>query len=365
VLWHSWAQADGDALAAILANLKTQFPGVTVETLFVAPDDLLTAYADAVRAGSGPDLVLAPNWWLADLAQSQALLPLDALAPAAALNSFWPAALDSLRWQGQLLGLPVDYQLVALYVNQPLLAGQPPAATLDELMAQARANPAQGAGLYASLFHLAWGFPAFGAQILGPDGRALLDQSGGAADFLTWLAALNEIQGSYVDQDYGMLLDRYQKGEFAYLVDGPWAAAGLRAALGDGLVVMPLPAGPAGPARPWLYTDGLFLNPNLDAARQDLALTVALAFTAPENGAVLAEVAGLLPANRRVDLSGDPLLAGFAAQAATAGAMPAAAEMAQVWGYGGDMILKALAGVAAPPAIIAETTALINEANGK
>ena len=45
--------------------------------------------------------------------------------------------------------------------------------------------------------------------------------------------------------------------------------------------------------------------------------------------------------------------------------MPATPEMDAVWTYGGDMILKALTNVAPPPAIVAETTALINEANGK
>ena len=58
-----------------------------------------------------------------------------------------------------------------------------------------------------------------------------------------------------------MLLDRFTKGEFAYFVDGPWAAAQLSAALGDDLMVIPLPAGPAGPAQPWLYSDGVFVNP--------------------------------------------------------------------------------------------------------
>jgi arabinogalactan oligomer/maltooligosaccharide transport system substrate-binding protein len=162
-----------------------------------------------------------------------------------------------------------------------------------------------------------------------------------------------------------MLLDRYTKGEFAYLVDGPWSLAQLRSALGNNLAVVPIPAGPGGPARPWLYADGLFVNPNLDPARLALATTVALNLTSPSAGLLLAQTSGLLPANQSVDLSFDPHLAGFAAQAATAEAMPTSAEMEEVWGYAGDMLLKAMNGVTPPPAIVAETTALINEANGK
>ena len=73
----------------------------------------------------------------------------------------------------------------------------------------------------------------------------------------------------------------------------------------------------------------------------------------------------MLPAAREANLGNDPLLTGFAAQAADAAAMPTMPEMAEVWGYGGDMVIKALTGVAPPPAIVAETTALINEANAK
>ena len=44
--------------------------------------------------------------------------------------------------------------------------------------------------------------------------------------------------------------------------------------------------------------------------------------------------------------------------------MPTVSEMDEVWGYGGDMLVKVLAG-ADPANTVRETTALINEANGK
>ena len=45
--------------------------------------------------------------------------------------------------------------------------------------------------------------------------------------------------------------------------------------------------------------------------------------------------------------------------------MPTDPQMANVWGYGGDMIVKVLSGVDEPAKVVAETTTLINEANGK
>ena len=61
----------------------------------------------------------------------------------------------------------------------------------------------------------------------------------------------------------------------------------------------------------------------------------------------------------------NPWLPGFAAQAANAVAMPQGAHMDAFWRYGGDMILKALAGVDEMQSIVAEAAALTNDTTGK
>jgi maltose-binding protein MalE len=365
VLWHSWAQAEGDALASILEQLRNVHPGIQIDTLFVAPNDLVASYSEAVAAGSGPDLILSPNWWLGELIAANAVLNLDTLVGGNLDATYWPASVAAMRHQGSLYGFPMTSSLVALYANRSLLPAEGVPTDMSGLLAAAQSNPAQGIGLYATLFHTYWGFPAYGAQLLDAQGLATLDQGNGAADYLSWLNTVNSTPGSYVNSDYGMLLDRFKKGEFAYLVDGPWALSELSAVLGENLEIAPLPSGPAAPAQPWLYSDGLFVNPNISTEQQILALNVALYMSSDEAGTILATIGGLLPAARNADLSATPLLQGFAAQAATAVAMPTTPEMNNVWSYGSDMIIKALTGVAEPSAIVVETTTLINEANGK
>ncbi|MCE7986536.1 MAG: extracellular solute-binding protein [Caldilinea sp. CFX5] len=364
VFWHSWAGADGDALAALLLVLKEKYPNLQVDTLFVAYNDLPQSYAEAVQAGGGPDLILTSNWWLGDMVAAQVAQPLDAMLPAGGLNDYWPAALDSLRWEDKLYGLPINFELISLFYNRSLVTPAQVPTAMDQLLTLAQANPQQGIGLYASLYHLYWGFPAYGAQLFNETGQVVLDQGHGAADYLTWLATLNQTNGSYVDEDYAMLLDRFKKGEFAFLVDGPWSLADLQGVLGDNLAVAQLPAGPAGPAQPWLSADGLFINPSVSAEQQRLALAVAQAFTSAESGQLLVERARRLPANRMVQVS-DPLLQGFMQQADSAHAFPMIPEMKEVWGYGGDLLLRVLAGDEEPTTVVADATTLINEANGK
>lgn len=365
VLWHSWAEGDGDALAAILAAYQQAEPGVTVDTLFVAYPDLPQAYADAVAGGGGPDLVLAPNWWLGDLATAGVIQPLDDLVPAADRESYWPAALGNFVWQGSLYGLPTNYELVSVFVNRALADPMALPATLDGWLAQAQQTPTLGIGLYNNLYHLAWGLSAYGARLFDEAGVAVVDQGGDAAGYLAWLRALSQTPGSYVDPDYGMLLDRFKKGEFAYFVDGPWAIEELRGVFGANLAVTPLPAGPAGPTQPWLSADGVLMNPNLAPEQQAIALSFARFLTTAESGALIASLGKRLPAARNTALGDDPLLTGFAQQAVNAQPMPALPEMSQAWGYGGDMFIKAVDGGADPAATVHETAALINDANGK
>ncbi|RIK29374.1 MAG: hypothetical protein DCC55_38080, partial [Chloroflexi bacterium] len=232
VLWHSWAEADGDALAAILSAFRQRYPNVAVDTLFVAYNDLPQSYTDAVLAGAGPDVILSASWWLGDMVAAGVVQPLDGLVTPDELGSYSPAALDHLRRQGQLYGLPTHVELVSLFYNRALAPAEPLPTTTDALLALAQQNPQQGSGLYASLYHLYWGLPAYGAQLFDAEGRVVLDQNGDAAGYLAWLAAMHQTSGSFVELDYGMLLDRFKKGEFAFFVDGPWAIDELRGALG-------------------------------------------------------------------------------------------------------------------------------------
>lgn len=365
VLWHSWAEGDGDALAAILEMYRRIQPGVTVDTLYVAYPDLAQAYADAVAAGEGPDLVLAPVWWMDGLVGAGVVQPLDDLLSPAEAASYWPAALENFRWQGRLYGLPTHYELVSVFVNRALADPTAMPATLDAWLAQAQQSPSLGIGLYNNLYHLAWGLPAYGARLFDENGVAVIDRQGDAPGFLRWLRTLSQTPGSYVDPDYGMIKDRFRKGEFAYFVDGPWAIDELRSALGENLAVALLPAGPFGPAQPWLSAEGVMLNPNRTGGQQQMALSLARFLTTAESGAQMAALGRRLPASRNAALGDDPLLQGFARQAVNAQPLPSLPEMAQAWGYGGDMFLKVVDGDADPLATVIETAALINDANGK
>lgn len=358
-LWHSWARADGDALNQILAHFAAE--NIHVQTLYVAYNDLPQAYADAVAAGGGPDLILAPAWWLRDLADAGALLPLSDLLQPGESKQWISAAVENLSIGGTLYGLPTNYELVSLYYNRALVTEEELPATTDDLLALVAADPIKGAGLYLNFYHLYWGLTAYGGALFDAEGRVVLDRTPGPAQFLAWLKRMDETPGNFVSSDYGMVLDRFKKGEFAFFVDGLWSRGELVQALGDNLGVVRLPAGPAGPAQPWLSGDGVFVNPVVEPAQQRLALELARHMAGGESGALLAQIAGRLPAHREAE-NPDPILAGFVAQGESAQAEPQRAQMSLVWGYAGDMLVKVIDGGMLPDGAVAETTALLNDA---
>ncbi len=364
-LWHSWTGSEADALTQILTRFLQDRLDIRVQSHFVAYGDLAQAYNEAAKAGGGPDLLMAPGWWLRQLAAEDLLLPLDTWVPAQERAQFVPAAVENLSWRGQLYGLPTHYELVALYYNRRLLADEALPAATDDIIDLAQASPSQGIGIYTNFYHLFWAVPAYGGALFDENGRVVLDQSTGTAEFLAWLLRAQETPGIFAALDYGMLMDRFKKEEFALLIDGPWSIHELRERFGADLGVAPLPDGPAGPARPWLGADGVFLNAAVPAEKQEHALALARHITSAESASQLAQIAGRLPAHKDADLGGDKLLTGFTFQAATALPLPHLAEMDEVWGYAEEMIAQTLDRAAAPEVAVLQAATLINEANGK
>jgi len=345
VLWHSWAGADADALAEILAEFIRFYPRLRIKTLYVSYDELPTKYAEAVQSGGGPDIMLAPAWWLTDLVNAQVLQPLDTLIMPDVWDSYWPATVDSMRRNGQLYGLPTHFEVLSLYYNRSLITPEMLPSNMDQLTELGLQSSSYGTGMYLNLY---------------------MDQNDGAARFLDWLSNFNRSASNHVDLDYGALLERFKKWEFGFLVDGPWSANELRASMGDNLGVAALPWGPAGPSKPWLNADGFFINPNINAKAKEQAVLFAQHMTSADSGRILVERASRLPANRlAAGTISDPILYGFMLQADTALPMPTQPEMEEVWGYGGDMLIKVLNGVLEPRQAVVEAAALINDVNGK
>ncbi len=90
-------------------------PELTVEVKAVSGSAGLRSALDG-----GADVVLSWGWALNDVGELRPLDPFLEAEPSSFLSDYLPAALDAVRYQGQVIALPADLDVLVLYFNKDL-----------------------------------------------------------------------------------------------------------------------------------------------------------------------------------------------------------------------------------------------------
>ena len=355
-LWHAYqtGSAEEETLATLIDNAKAELPGLSISVLQIPFDQIFNKWQTEVAAGGGPDMFVAPNDDLGNLARGDLVMQLDALLKDR-LDNVVQTGVDGMKVDGHLYGVPESAKAVALYYNKSLI--DTPPATSDELM-----QAVQDGQLLVNVlgaYHL-FGFSgSFGGQLLDADGKCIADQ-GGWADAMQYLVDL-KAAGAVFEPDYGKAEALFRNGEAAMFVNGPWALADYKADLGDDLGVAPIPAGTE-LATPLNGIDGFYVNPN--SQNVEGAVELALFLTSKDSAQIYTDQAGHVPIRTDVEAA-DPLVGGFAGASATGLPRPQSVEFGNYWGPFGDMFTKVLEDVSTPEEGVNEACANMNTANEK
>jgi ABC-type glycerol-3-phosphate transport system substrate-binding protein len=297
-IWHSWDQAEVDALWTIIGSFQQTYPNVGFDLVYVPQGDLHDKFASEAYLDGGPSVLLAPAEWGPDFANSKLLVDLTPYVNPDFLVTLNPAALGSGRYQGELISLPHTLRGVLLYRNQSIIAQ--PAATFDQLLALSQTVTrvgAVGAAFDRGIFYS-------GAHLVGLGGR-LMDENGNPAfndaNGIQWINLLKSLDQSGITT-FNSNRDRqlFEQGKAGLIFENSGNMHALRDAVGsDNLVIDPWPTYGEGHLSGYVLADSVYLNANLSGAD----LTAALAFTgyllAPEVQAILAEV-GHIPSGLNV-----------------------------------------------------------------
>jgi arabinogalactan oligomer/maltooligosaccharide transport system substrate-binding protein len=370
LLWHAWPEPKAAALTAVLNRFQALNPEVVVkQQAFATPAALLSQFQTAAAAGLGPDLILAPSRWIRPLQEAKLIDNIAATLPSTTIDRFWPAARTAMRYEGSIYGLPLTVETMVLYYDRRLVE-QPP-ATLDELLAAA--TDGQIVELSTTFVDAFWGVQAFGGQLLDSDGRVALDQ-GGLAEWLAWLESARATPDLILEANRAALLERFitggvayyvgQTSEYAAILAGrtPDPAAGNQAAVAQ-IGVAALPQGPSASAGPFLQTEGLLFSNVSSANQRVLALALAQFITNAEQQTTLMRTAGLLPANRRVQVNValEPVIAAMLTQVRTAAPLPNSPTLETLFRLGDSAYSQVLEGEIDPVTAAANLTAALNE----
>jgi len=357
-IWHAYhtGGSEEQALTQILENYQQKNPNVEVQVLAIPFDQIFTKWETEVAAGGGPDMFTAPNDQLGKEVRAGLIAPLDDLLKGK-LENVAPIGIQGMQVGGKIYGVPGIVKAVALYYNKSTVP-EPPKTTDDLLnLVKAGKKLVLYAGGAAAYFHFGW-YSAFGGQLADPQGRCIADK-GGVAEALQFLLDL-KAAGAQFESDLSKGATLFRQGKADMIVDGPWMLGDYKKDLGDKLGVVPLPAGPKGPANPLTGVDGWYINPN--SKNKEAAVALALYIFGPEGLKIYADVAGDPPVRTDVQVT-DPLVKTFAEAAAAGFPRPQEAWFDNYWGPFGDMFTAVLEGKAKPADAVAKACADMNKAN--
>ena len=132
-LWHAYqtGSAEEDTLAVLIGNAQAEFPNLTINVLQIPFGEIFNKWQTEVAAGGGPDMFVAPNDDLGNLSRAGLLENLDSYL-AGKLDHVVQVAVDGMKVDGVLYGVPESAKAVALYYNKSLV--ETPPETTDELL---------------------------------------------------------------------------------------------------------------------------------------------------------------------------------------------------------------------------------------
>lgn len=256
VWWHGGTDAEQAAVRRLVLDWQ-EARGTDVElTVFEegAYNDHVQA---AAAAGALPDVLDLDGPWTANLAYRGDLVPLDDLLPSATIDDLLPSLLAQGTWDGRLYSVgSFDSGLTLLADGAALrTAGvRVPTSTeeawtgeeMDAALAALAHHDADGNVLDLKLAYGAGEWYTYGfAPLLASAGAAVIDprtgRAGGALDSPEATSALQKLGdwAAYADPDPAGTA--FAEREVALSWVGHWAYQDAAAALGDDLVLVPLP----------------------------------------------------------------------------------------------------------------------------
>ncbi|WP_119071007.1 ABC transporter substrate-binding protein [Aggregatilinea lenta] len=239
VFWNYWDGTNGEKIQELVDRYNEEHPEVEIENVFVGWGELLPKLQLAVAGGDAPDLAAADMVWMPALANSGALVPLNAFIEASGTDTsdFYPALLSVNTYDDQIYGLPVSTNNLELFINTDLfeaagLDASAPPATWDELAAAAAqcADPDSGVvgmELYTQPGEgLTWQFQVYlwgaGGDFLSEDlTQAAFNSEAGLQALNFWLSLIDS--GAYTLSDWGL----FGQGQACMVLDGSWMVGGM------------------------------------------------------------------------------------------------------------------------------------------
>ncbi len=404
LLWHSWNESDALVLQRMLNQFREIYPDTDIVTTAIDSRELLSRFEETSALGLGPDIVIGSEEWVMPLAESNLIRSIPIPNPM----PFEQNAIDALRYDGQLYGLPFALYTNVLYYNKETVGDKPVTSFLEffnqaETGCQAKKDeptptpegtedstpvptvaseiaPLTKEGCVLAIStqfdEALWGIGVFGEGITDENGQ-LRQFSAGFQGWLEWLQQAQLNPNIILSKDKVTLQQLFTLGAVDYYVaDSADFGSLLDEVGGDTLGVTLLPNSPAqlvesernGVSTPILRVEGLFFNHASSSEQFELAQQLATFLTNTTQSTVFMRQTRRVPANSLVKISDevDQPQYTFWEQTQAAVPLPSNIDRATVRRIGETLYANVLTGIADPKSSVCSFTQLVfaTDANG-
>ena len=331
-----------------LRQVETAFEdeyGVELLLEQVGFGDIRRLLSTAGPAGEGPDIIIGAHDWLGELTAGGLIAPVD-LGDRA--SEFAPAAIRAFTYAGDLYGMPVNTENVALFINTDLVPECPATWTeVHDISSELHTADAEQYGfvrMEGDPYHFYPIQTAFGGYIFGQDEQGSYDPTNvgvgdpGSIAAAQWYETMvtEGLQPPAMDWDTMHLW--FESGQAAMLVTGPWVTDRIVES-GIPFQICPIPGETEEAGRPFLGAHGFMISAFAnDPLLAQIFLTEFVA--TPEVMMAMYEGNPRPPAFlATLDAVEDEYITAFGVAGANADPMPAIPEMASVWDAWGNAVV--------------------------
>lgn len=131
--WSLWE--DEAVVLPLIEEYQQTHPNVKINYVSQAKEDYRERLLNALARGEGPDIFRFHNSWVPMFRNELSALPSDVMSAQEFAQTFYPVAVSDLTLGSGIVGIPLSYDGLALYVNEEIFStyAKSPPKTWDEL----------------------------------------------------------------------------------------------------------------------------------------------------------------------------------------------------------------------------------------
>ncbi len=138
VWWGLWE--DELIVKQVINDYESQNPNIKIKYIKQSKEDYRERLINALAKGNGPDIFRFHNTWLPMFKSELDKVPSNIFTPVEYSNSFFPVTVSDLSIGSNIVGIPLEYDGLTLFVNEEIFdnSGKKIPATWNELRQVAR-----------------------------------------------------------------------------------------------------------------------------------------------------------------------------------------------------------------------------------